>query len=248
MGDLSTASARGSKTSRLESTQQEINMDIANLSFTQIAISLFGGLLSVGLGLVAGLRIIPAFKLQRSRTIDSPRPERKKEQSKFEAVGRLLPTEIAGLDGNHIRYKDGSYGEAYIFEPSNSLYIDGNVTEQRIEELKTILKFEKPKNTVIQFRFLNSLDTGEVLREHLLSRDAESSDPVAGVLQATNLSLHEEAIRSGEVMRQTATVWLRVPVYRSDKEPTFDGIDGHPYPKQDAEVRRHNECNCCDSY
>ncbi|HQU94488.1 MAG TPA: hypothetical protein PLK77_19480, partial [Pyrinomonadaceae bacterium] len=100
----------------------------------------------------------------------------------------------------------------YIFEPSNSLYIDGNVTEQRIEELKTILKFEKPKSTVIQFRFLNSLDTGEVLRDHLDSRDAESSDPVAGILQATNLSLHEEAIRSGDVMRQTATVWIRVPV------------------------------------
>ncbi len=187
-------------------------MDTANLSFTQIAISLFGGFLSVGLGLVAGYRIIPAFRLQRTRKIDCPIPEKEKEQSKYEAVGRLLPTEIAGLDGNIIRYKDGSYGKAFIFEPSNSLYIDGNVTEQRIEELKTILKFEKPKNTVIQFRFLNSLDTGEVLRDHLLSRDAESSDPVAGVLQATNLSLHEEAIRSGEVMRQTATVWIRVPV------------------------------------
>lgn len=187
-------------------------METANLSFTQIVISLFGGLLSVGLGLVAGFRIIPAFKAHIRHTIDSPVPGKKEEQSKFEAVGRLLPTEIAGLDGNIIRYRDGSYGKAYIFEPSNSLYIDGNVTEQRIEELKTILKFEKPKNTVIQFRFLNSLDTGEVLREHLLSRDVESSDPVAGVLQATNLSLHEEAIRSGEVMRQTATVWIRVPV------------------------------------
>ncbi|MGD9563125.1 MAG: hypothetical protein AB7W44_12675, partial [Pyrinomonadaceae bacterium] len=109
-------------------------------------------------------------------------------------------------------YRDGSFGKAYVFEPANSLYVDGNVTEQRIEELKTILKFEKPKDTIIQFRFLNSPDTGEVLRDHLLSRDAESSDPVAGVLHATNLSLQEEAIRSGEVMRQTATVWIRVPV------------------------------------
>src|SRR5688572_4180735 len=102
-------------------------MDIANLSFTQIAISLFGGLLSAVLGLVAGFRIIPAFKLQRPRTIDSPAPETKKERSDTQPSGRLLPTEIAGLDGNIIRYKDGSYGKAYIFEPSNSLYIDGNV-------------------------------------------------------------------------------------------------------------------------
>ncbi|HQU93226.1 MAG TPA: hypothetical protein PLK77_13055, partial [Pyrinomonadaceae bacterium] len=185
-------------------------MDIANLSFTQMAISLFGGLFSIGIGLVAGFRIIPAFKQLRLRSTDTPVSE--KECSKIEPVGRLLPTEIAGLDGNIIRYKDGSYGKGYIFEPSHSLYIDGNVTEQRIEELKTILKFEKPQNTIIQFRFLNSLDTGEVLRDHLHSRDAESSDPVAGVLQATNLSLYEEAIRSGEVMRQTATVWIRVPI------------------------------------
>ncbi|HMS11015.1 MAG TPA: hypothetical protein PKE66_16125, partial [Pyrinomonadaceae bacterium] len=147
-------------------------MDIANLSFTQIAISLFGGLISAGLGLVAGYRIIPAFKLQRSRKNGSPIAEMKNEQSKVESVGRLFPSEIAGLDANIIRYRDGSYGKGYTFEPSNSLYNDGNVTEQRIEELKTILKFEKPKNTVIQFRFLNSMDTGEVLRDHLDSRDA----------------------------------------------------------------------------
>ncbi|MBL0242354.1 MAG: hypothetical protein IPQ00_17450 [Chloracidobacterium sp.] len=85
------------------------------------------------------------------------------------------------------------------------------MTEQRIDELKTILKFEKPENTIIQFRFLNSLDTGEVLRSHLSSRDTASSDPVAGVLPGPNLALHEEAIRSGEVVRQTATVWIRVP-------------------------------------
>ncbi|MFN0139246.1 MAG: hypothetical protein ACKVQW_04055, partial [Pyrinomonadaceae bacterium] len=197
-------------------------MDTANLSFTQIAVSLFGGLLSVGLGLVAGFRIIPAFKQLRPRSTDKPISEN--ENSKFELTGRLLPTEIAGLDGNIIRYKDGSYGRAYIFEPANSLYIDGNVTEQRIEELKTILKFEKPKNTIIQFRFLNSLDTGEVLRDHLSSRDTATSDPVAGVLQATNLALHEEAIISGEVMRQTATVWIRVPIRDAGDKGRFSSL------------------------
>ncbi len=235
MGDVSTAAEERDRTIHLDNPKQEINMDIANLSFAQIALSLFGGILSAGLGLVAGFRIIPAFKLQRARTIDSPIPEKKKERSKCEAVGRLLPTEIAGLDGNIIRYKDGSYGKAYIFEPSNSLYIDGNVTEERIEELKTILKFEKPKNTVIQFRFLNSLDTGEVLRAHLLSRDAESSDPVAGVLQATNLSLHEEAIRSGEVMRQTATVWVRVPV----RDATDRGVLSSLLPSLVRDVKEY---------
>jgi len=197
-------------------------MDTANLSFTQIALSFFAGLFSIGVGLAAGIRIIPAFKKLSSLPRDVPLPDT--IDSTHAIVGRLLPTEIAGLDGNMIRYKDGSYGKAYIFEPSNSLYIDGNVTEQRVEELKTILKFDKPKNTVIQFRFLNSLDSGEVLRDHLLSRAEEGSDPVAGVLQATNLSLHEEAIRSGEVMRQTATVWIRVPVRDGGDKGTLSSL------------------------
>ncbi|MGB4988106.1 MAG: hypothetical protein WBO10_02640, partial [Pyrinomonadaceae bacterium] len=210
MDRVSTAAARRTRTDELEDIEQEISMDIANLTFAQIAISLFGGLLSVGLGLVAGFRFIPAVR-SLSSSILLGRGSRTQLIDNAEA-GRIFPTEIAGLDGNTIRYRDGSFGKAYIFEPSNSLYIDGYVTEQRIDELKTILKFEKPKNTIIQFRFLNSLDTGEVLRSHLSSRDTGASDPVAGVLQATNLALHEEAIRSGEVLRQTATVWIRIPV------------------------------------
>ncbi len=208
-------------------------MDTANLTFAQIAISLFGGLLSVGLGLVAGFRFIPAVRSLASRTpLDRGSRTQLIENAE---TGRILPTEIAGLDGNTIRYRDGSYGKAYIFEPSNSLYIDGYVTEQRIDELKTILKFEKPKNTIIQFRFLNSLDTGEVLRSHLSSRDTVSSDPVAGVLQATNLALHEEAIRSGEVMRQTATVWIRVPV----RDPGEKGMMSLLLPSISKDIRDH---------
>lgn len=191
-------------------------MDIANLTFAQIALSFFGGLISVGIGLGTGYRVIPAYMQHRSRLGSTPAPQTNVQPSLFSESGRLLPTEIAGLDGNTIRYRDGSYGKAYIFEPSNSLYVDGYTTEQRIEELKTILKFDKPKNTIIQFRFLNSLDTGQVLRDHMRSRDSDSSDPVAGLLQATNLSLLEESIRSGEVMRQTATVWVRVPIRDAD--------------------------------
>ncbi|MBX3295841.1 MAG: hypothetical protein KF762_09025 [Acidobacteria bacterium] len=186
-------------------------MDTANLSFAHVAISLFGSLFSIGLALVVGYRIVPAFRAHKGHLAVHSNPTAV-QYTKITQPGRLFPTEIAGLDGNIIRYRDGSYGKAYVFDPANSLYVDGNVTEQRIEELKTILIFEKPKNTIIQFRFLNSPDTGEVLRDHLRSRDAESADPIAGVLHATNLSLHEEAIRSGNVMRQTATVWIRVPV------------------------------------
>ncbi|MEP7077329.1 MAG: hypothetical protein ABI878_16105, partial [Acidobacteriota bacterium] len=188
-------------------------MDTANLSFAHVAITLFGSFMFAGIGLVLGLRIFPHFRHHRSavrkmepisRTL--PLPNTPCES------GRLFPTEIVGLEGNIIRYRDGSFGKAYSFQPSNTLYDDGRLTEQRIEDLKTILKFDKPAGTIIQFRFVNAADDGRVLKDRLRSRDEEDSDPIASILEATNLSIYEEAIRSGQVMSQRAGVWIRVPV------------------------------------
>ena len=67
--DVSTAAPRRTRTDKLEDIEKEISMDTANLTFAQIAISLFGGLLSVGLGLVAGFRFIPAVRSLSSRTL-----------------------------------------------------------------------------------------------------------------------------------------------------------------------------------
>lgn len=188
-------------------------MDTANLSYAHVAITLFGSLMFAGIGLVIGRRVFPRFRLHHEETKgigslsrDSASPAMPDDS------GRLLPTEILGFEGNIVRYRDGSFGKAFRFEPANTLYDDGRLTEQRIEDLKTILKFDRPPNTVIQFRFSSSVDDGRVLKDHLRTRNSERSDPVAGILQATNLALYEEAIRSGHVMRQTATVWIRVPV------------------------------------
>ncbi|MGH9945814.1 MAG: hypothetical protein ACRD6X_01275, partial [Pyrinomonadaceae bacterium] len=188
-------------------------MDTANLSFAHVAAILFGSFMFGGVGLVIGRRVFPHFKLHRNevkgaqtKALSKPAPTIPGED------GRLLPTEILGLEGNVIRYRDGSFAKGYIFEPAHTLYDDGRLTEQRIEDLKTILKFDKPSDTVIQFRFVNAADDGRVLRDHLRSRNSERSDPIASVLQATNLSVYEEAISSGRVMRQTANVWIRVPV------------------------------------
>lgn len=188
-------------------------MDTANLSFAHVAIPLFGSMMFAGIGLVIGRRVFPQFRLHRE-TLNRIGPiARDKALLEIPVeTGRLLPTEILGLEGNVIRYRDGSFAKAYCYEPANTLYDDGRITEQRIEDLKTILKFDKPPNTIIQFRFLNAVDDGRVLKDHLRSRNHESSDPIASVLQATNLSIYEEAIISGQVMRQTASVWIRVPV------------------------------------
>lgn len=211
-------------------------MDTANLPFAYIAASLFGSFLFAGIGLVIGRRVFPEFKLHRGVVNDiAPVIQSEVALDTRGDSGRLLPTEILGLEGNIIRYRDGSFGKAFIIEPANTLYDDGRLTEQRIEDLKTILKFDKPPNTIIQFRFANAVDDGRVLKDHLRSRDEENNDGIASVLQASNLSLLEGAIRSGQVMRQTATAWIRVPV----RDKADNSIVGSAFPSIIRTIREN---------
>ena len=185
-------------------------MDTANLSYAHILFAVASSFLFAGIGLAIGRRVLPLSRTHR-RPARSENPGSSAISDPAHAEGRLFPTEILGLDGNVIRYRDGSFGKAYSFEPANTLYDDERLTEQRIEELKTLLKFEKPNGTIIQFRFCNKPDDGTTLKNHLRTRNTEKSDPLASLLQATNLALYEEAIRSGSAMTQTASVWIRVP-------------------------------------
>jgi len=211
-------------------------MDTANLSYAHLAVTLFGSFMFAGIGLVIGRRVFPYFKSHRN-AVNHTCPVTRSESGHEVpgSNGRLFPTEILGLEGNTIRYRDGSFGKAYRFTPAHTLYDDGRLTEQRIEDLKTILRFDKPPNTIIQFRFLNSVDDGSVLKNHLRTRNIERSDPIACVLQATNLSMYEEAILSGSVMEQTATVWVRVPV----RDKNDKGLLGSAFPSILREVREN---------
>ncbi len=116
-------------------------MDTANLSYAHLAVTLFGSFMFAGIGLVIGRRVFPHFKRHRNavngmepvtRSVFVPDVQGEK--------GRLLPTEILGLEGSTIRYPDGSFGKVYRFEPANTLYDDGRLTEQRIEDLKNDTK------------------------------------------------------------------------------------------------------------
>ena len=200
-------------------------MDTANLSFAHVLLTVLGSFLFGGVGLAIGWRILPIAKLHRK----TAQPEKNKTNSQkspdpAKANGRLLPTEVLGLEGNIIRYRDGSFARGYRFEPANTLYDDGNLTEQRVEELKTLLKFEKPNKTILQFRFCNKPDDGRTLRNHLRTRNTEKSDPLASLLQATNLAVYEEAVKSGEIKTQEATVWIRVPTRHLDDKGIFSRI------------------------
>lgn len=211
-------------------------MDTANLSFAHIAITLFGSFTFAGIGLAIGRRVFPLFRAHRQviKRVDPVARDATLPEISNDG-GRLFPTEILGLEGNIIRYRDGGFGKAYCFAPAHTLYDDGRLTEQRIEDLKTILKFDKPPDTIIQFRFQNTPDDGRVLRDHLHSRITDGSDPIASVLQATNLSVYEEAIHSGRMMSQTASVWIRVPV----RDKSDSSLIGSMFPSLLRTVREN---------
>jgi hypothetical protein len=189
-------------------------MDTANLSYAHILVALVSSFLFAGIGLAIGRSVLQLSRvhLRSNSRPAGPTPAAVSGAGLPGLEGRLLPTEILGLDGNIIRYRDGSFGKAYSFEPANTLYDDAVLTERRIEDLKTLLKFDKAAGTIIQFRFANRPDDGRTLKNHLRTRNTGRSDPLAGLLQATNLAVYEGAISSGNVMMQSASVWIRVPV------------------------------------
>ncbi len=200
-------------------------MDTANLTLAQTLFAVLGSFFLGGIGLAIGLKILPIAKTRRkfpaSETDEKTENKPAGENLTRTGGGRLFPTEVLGLEENVIRYRDGSFAKAYRFEPANTLYDDERLTEQRVEELKTLLKFEKPEKTIIQFRFSSKPDDGATLRNHLRSRNTEKSDSLASLLQATNLAVYEEAIRSGEIKTQTATVWIRVPTKHLNDKSIF---------------------------
>ena len=200
-------------------------MDTANLTLAQTLFAVLGSFFLGGIGLAIGLKILPIAKTRRkfpeSETGEKTENKPAGENLTRTSGGRLFPTEVLGLEGNVIRYRDGSFAKAYRFEPANTLYDDERLTEHRVEELKTLLKFEKPEKTIIQFRFSSKPDDGATLRNHLRTRNTEKSDSLASLLQATNLAVYEEAIRSGEIKTQTATVWIRVPTKHLNDKSIF---------------------------
>lgn len=197
-------------------------MDTANLSFAQVLLTIVGSFSALGAAFAIGWRLFPALSFcgfgGKEKAARLPVEE---SVPLTHTDGRLFPTEVLGLDGNLIRYRDGSFAKAYRFAPANTLFDDERMTEQRIEELKTLLKFEKPAKTIIQFRFATKPDDGTTLKNHIRTRNPEKSDSLASLLQATNLAVYEEALKSGAIKTQTATVWIRVPTKHLNDKSVF---------------------------
>ena len=198
-----------------------------NLSQTFLLTNLIASSSALGIGFVIAFRFLPVY-----RRIAGNKPDKKlgfeindslaSDSKKLTGgQGRLRKSEIMGFDGSSIRYRDGSFGRAYRITLANTIYQSEEFTENRIDEISSLLNFDKPAGTVIQIRFDSLPGGGAVLRNHLHSRNETESHPHAGLLHATNLKIYEDAIAGELIKEQSATVWIRVPAQDSHDHPAI---------------------------
>jgi len=197
-----------------------------NLSPHFLIMSLIASSAALGVGLVIAFRLMPVYRRTAGRKSNrQPSPAinalpASDEKKLRHGQGRLRKSEILGFDGDLLRYRDGSYGRAYRITLAHTIYQSEEFTENRVDEISSLLNFDKPTGTVIQIRFDSLPDGGSVLRNHLRCRNEKDSHPHAALLHATNLKIYEDAISDGLLKEQSATVWIRVPA--------IDGHDHHP--------------------
>lgn len=196
-----------------------------NLSQTFLLTSLIASSAALGIGLVIAFRLVPVYRRAANRKSNNggapavnalPASDERKLKH---GQGRLRKSEIIGFDGDLLRYRDGSYGRAYRIRLANTIYQSEEFTENRVDEISSLLNFDKPAGTIIQIRFDSLPDAGTILRNHLRCRNEKDSHPHAALLHATNLKIYEEAISDGLLKEQSATVWIRVPASDSHNHP-----------------------------
>ncbi len=91
-------------------------MDIANLSFAQVFLTLLGSFSALGAAFAIGWRVFPALTFRGFiGKKESTQNSIEETDNPTRAGGRLFPTEILGLEGNIVRYRDGSFAKAYRF-------------------------------------------------------------------------------------------------------------------------------------
>ena len=188
---------------------------------------------ALGIGLVTAFRLLPIYRKNVGLKINNytaqainalPAADDKKL---MHGQGRLRKSEIIGFDGDLLRYRNGSYGRAYCITLANTIYQSEEFTENRVDEIASLLNFDKPAGTIIQIRFDSLPDGGTVLRNHLRCRNKEESHSHAALLHATNLKIYEDAIGDELLKEQSATVWIRVPAQDAhDHKPILQFLPG----------------------
>ena len=152
-----------------------------------------------------------------------------KNNSMTELKGLTKVTNILSvLPGGIIRTRSGGYIRGFRFKPSESFYASSDDTRRLYDHLAMMLTSGLPKNAVVQIRFDNHTDSGEMLNQHLLemAQTADSCDETAQLLKTEELNYYFDLAEAGSFRTGSFEVWVNIPADRTNSQIKngFEGI------------------------
>lgn len=126
-----------------------------------------------------------------------------------------------------IRTRDGGYIKGYKFRPSETFYASDDDVRRLYERFALLLTCGLPKDSIIQIRFDNQTDTGNLLNQHVMDLTSVSGecDPVAQVLKQEELAYYFELAENGNFRVGSFQVWLYIPPPKKGSiKNGFEGI------------------------
>lgn len=153
-----------------------------------------------------------------AESLDDTDYKEKTEQSK----GITRRTNVLSVFPNGvIRTREGGYVKGYRFLPSETFYAGDDEVRRLYDGFARLLTNGLPKDAVIQFRFDNQEDAGNLLNEQMLEMSANQNecDPIAQILKQEELGFYFELAANKNFRFGSFTVWVYMP---SAKKGTID--------------------------
>ena len=126
-------------------------------------------------------------------------------------TGRRRESSIVGIYQDALRHKDGSLTVAYHVDVPATMFADDALTDARYDDLASMLAFDKPAGTLLQFRYATIPDPGYTIIDLISSRAETGTHPLASLLQASNIKYLESCAKEAPYRRGLLTLWVRVP-------------------------------------
>lgn len=126
-----------------------------------------------------------------------------------------------------IRTRDGGYVRGYKFKPSETFYASELDVKRLYERFALLITAGLPKDSVIQTRFDNLEDKGNLLNEQLLelAEHAPLCDETAQLLKQEELEYYFDLGQAGNFRTGTFEVWLYIPSPRNGGQ-VKNGFEG----------------------
>src|SRR5690606_33156738 len=122
-----------------------------------------------------------------------------------------VSTSIVGLMASTLRHRDGGYTRAWHVEMPPTMYARESVVEDRCDRLARSLAADKPRGTVIQFRYTTVKDPGRAIADNQrTAADAEHVHPEAQLLHAIGNQYHAQLAGAETYRHSVLTLWARV--------------------------------------